>query len=69
MLSIITDQPGQESNAAFVSFKIQPKIIPDTDIQRSGDFPDVIGGFGNIWKCYMSTQSGARRLVSLQTGA
>lgn len=55
-----------ESNAAFVSFKIQPKIIPDTDIQRSGDFPAVIGGFGNIWKCYMSTQSGARRLVAVK---
>lgn len=49
-----------ESNDAFVSFKIKLKIIPATDIQRSGKFCAVRGAFGDIWKCDMSTQSGTR---------
>lgn len=67
IMSIITDQPGQESNDAFVSFKIEPNIIPATAIQTSEKFPAFRGGFGDIWKCEMSTQSEARP-VSLQTG-
>ncbi|KAG1733169.1 kinase-like domain-containing protein [Suillus occidentalis] len=49
-----------ESNVALVSFKIEPNIIPATDIRRSGKFSAAVGGHGDIWKCDMSTQSGTR---------
>ncbi|KAG2144100.1 kinase-like domain-containing protein [Suillus bovinus] len=51
-----------ESNLT-VQFKIEPNIIPATAIRRSGQYPDIVGGFGDIWKCSMSTQSEARAVA------
>ncbi|KAG1803955.1 kinase-like domain-containing protein [Suillus subaureus] len=48
-------------------FKIDPKIIPATDIIRDGIFPSGRGGFGDVWKCSMTTQSGTRRLVAVKS--
>jgi hypothetical protein len=62
----MTDWPGQESNYVF-PFKIEPAFIPATAIQRSGKFPNCRGAHGDVWKCYMSTQSDTRP-VSLQEG-
>jgi len=51
-----------------VQFKIEPILIPAANIARDGKFPDCKGGFCDIWKCSMTTQSGTRRLVSLDMG-
>ncbi|KAG2143975.1 kinase-like domain-containing protein [Suillus cothurnatus] len=48
-----------ESNYVF-PFKIEPAFIPATAIQRSGKFPNCRGAHGDVWKCYMSTQSDTR---------
>ncbi|KAG1868010.1 kinase-like domain-containing protein [Suillus tomentosus] len=58
---------GQESNVT-VQFKFEPNIIPATAIRRSQDSPaHYTGGFGDVWKCHMSTQSQAEaRLVAVK---
>ncbi|KAG1906274.1 kinase-like domain-containing protein, partial [Suillus fuscotomentosus] len=40
-----------------IMFKIKPNTIPATAIQRPELFPICSGGFNDIWKCFMSTQS------------
>lgn len=51
----------------LVQFKIEPTPIPATSIIRDGKFPDCRGGLGDIWKCSIATQSGARRLVAVKS--
>ncbi|KAG2143972.1 kinase-like domain-containing protein [Suillus cothurnatus] len=60
---------NQTCNQTFelVQFKIEPTVIPATNIVRGGKFPDFRGGFGDIWKCSMATQSGPRRLVAVKS--
>ncbi|KAG2340783.1 kinase-like protein, partial [Suillus weaverae] len=53
------DNFNSESNDAF-AFKIEPPFIPATAIQRSQSFPHYTGGFGDVWKCSMFTQSETR---------
>jgi len=50
-----------------VQFKIEPILIPAANIARDGKFPDCKGGFCDIWKCSMTTQSGTRRLVAVKS--
>lgn len=51
----------------LVQFKIEPTPIPETDIARDGKFPIYRGGFGDIWKCSMATQSGTRHCVAVKS--
>ncbi|OAX34616.1 kinase-like protein [Rhizopogon vinicolor AM-OR11-026] len=46
-----------------VDFKIKPIIIPSAAIQRLEQYPHGAGGLGDIWKCSMSTESGARHVA------
>lgn len=50
-----------------VQFKIEPTLIPATDIVKDGNFPKCRGGLGDIWKCSMATRSGTRRLIAVKS--
>jgi serine/threonine protein kinase len=50
-----------------VQFKIEPKLIPATNLIRYGEFPMGVGGFGDVWQCSMVTQSGTQRLVAVKS--
>ncbi|KAG1799068.1 kinase-like domain-containing protein [Suillus variegatus] len=50
-----------------VQFKIEPDLIPATNIVRDGNFPTCTGGLGDIWKCLMTTRSGTQHPVAVKS--
>ncbi|KAG2108161.1 kinase-like domain-containing protein [Suillus discolor] len=50
-----------------VQFKIEPELIPAKNIARDGNFPTCTGGLGDIWKCLLTTRSGAQRPVAVKS--